>query len=520
MIKRNLKDSPHGPILVVETGPAFDPATWRILHEECGPALKGPVRTSSEIKRALEEFHPELLLVDAPPGWNPSALRASLGDESGPSPPLVLLGCPEDAGFPEKVLESGAEGWVFKPPRPREVTLVAEHIRRRRNALSLALNRMKIQGMSALAAAFAQNCTHALSHILDRVSRARAACTGQNVVGNLLGDAHRAAVEAESLLRGFLSLAGQGDLRPQPLDLSAAVQEVCAHLFQGPRAPTVDISVGCHLMRVLADRDALRTVLETVLQEMGSTPDRAGVVRIGLKNVRIPHGGPLWEVLSSGQYVRMELEGCGAEGRTGTRRTTFHPEAHTAPPGAHGGLNMEMFQALALVHAQGGHLDLKPRPGGGTVVTIYLPAAVSSQEPSRRGLRAPGPARARILAMDDEPMLRQLAEAVLNHLGYECDTAAHGQEALMLYKRALDAGRRYDMVVLDLTVKGGLGGIPTMAQLLAIDPQVKAVIYTGYSEDPIFQNYRLHGFKGAMRKPYSVKEMAVMVRRILGRSEH
>jgi CheY-like chemotaxis protein len=126
------------------------------------------------------------------------------------------------------------------------------------------------------------------------------------------------------------------------------------------------------------------------------------------------------------------------------------------------------------------------------------------------------PGRGRVLVMDDDEMVRSVCGQMLAHLGYEVEHASDGAEALRVYARAMEAGRRFDAVILDLTVPGGMGGRDAIARLREIDPQVNGIVSSGYSNDPIMSEHRKHGFKGVMVKPYEVRELARVLREVLG----
>ena len=121
----------------------------------------------------------------------------------------------------------------------------------------------------------------------------------------------------------------------------------------------------------------------------------------------------------------------------------------------------------------------------------------------------------KILAMDDEDMIRDLVDHMLRHLGYEVETASTGEEAVQLYRRALEAGKPFNLVILDLTVPGAMGGKEALDKLREIDPQVKAVVSSGYSNDPIMAEYKSYGFIGVVAKPFSVQNLSEILNTIL-----
>ena len=109
--------------------------------------------------------------------------------------------------------------------------------------------------------------------------------------------------------------------------------------------------------------------------------------------------------------------------------------------------------------------------------------------------------------MDDEEVVRDISNALLSHLGYEAELAVEGVEAIEMYRKAMASEKPFDMVILDLTNKAGMGGAETMVKLLEIDPDIKAIVATGYANDPIITNFREYGFRGALPKPFTLDQL-------------
>ena len=117
--------------------------------------------------------------------------------------------------------------------------------------------------------------------------------------------------------------------------------------------------------------------------------------------------------------------------------------------------------------------------------------------------------------MDDEEMLRNLAQMMLERLGHKVETVKDGVEAIETYKKHMDSGQPFDGVILDLTIKGGMGGDQAIRELLKIDPEVKAIVCSGYFNDPVLAHYEEHGFRGAMAKPYQKKDLERVLKKVL-----
>ena len=157
----------------------------------------------------------------------------------------------------------------------------------------------------------------------------------------------------------------------------------------------------------------------------------------------------------------------------------------------------------------------------GTTVTLYLPAALQEEKEAEAGPTAPvlgddaPPKSLKVLVMDDEAMLRELSEMMLQRLGYHVATAKDGNEAVALYKEALETSEPFDLVTLDLTVKGGPGGREAIRELLKLDSDVKAVVCSGYTDDPVMFNCAQYGFRASLAKPFLMASLKDALRKAL-----
>ena len=171
------------------------------------------------------------------------------------------------------------------------------------------------------------------------------------------------------------------------------------------------------------------------------------------------------------------------------------------------GSGLGLATSYSIVKRHEGHMDVESRLGHGTLFRLYLPA--SRMAPSN-DLRVADirPGHGRILAMDDDADILSLVAEMLGKLGYEAETVSDGAAAVERYRRAREEGRPFAGVILDLTVPGGQGGLETIRQLIEMDATVKAIVSSGYSEDPVMARYRDHGFSGVVAKPYSLEGLS------------
>ena len=172
------------------------------------------------------------------------------------------------------------------------------------------------------------------------------------------------------------------------------------------------------------------------------------------------------------------------------------------------GSGLGLATVYSIVTSHGGHVAVASEPGKGSTFTVHLPAAERGAPEPRPAPPTPPRGSARVLVMDDEASVRAVARAMLARLGYEVLSAANGDEAVALYRDARRDGRPIDVVVMDLTVPGAMGGAEALRHLRAIDPGVRAVVSSGYSNDPVIARHREYGFVGLVTKPYTLEDLA------------
>jgi CheY-like chemotaxis protein len=170
----------------------------------------------------------------------------------------------------------------------------------------------------------------------------------------------------------------------------------------------------------------------------------------------------------------------------------------------------------SIVKKHGGHIEVASVVGEGATFMLWLPAAAAAESEPAPPARAETVAwRGRVLVLDDEEPIRMFISSLLRRLGCEVTAVGDGAAAVDEYETARAAGRSYELVILDLTVPAGLGGAETMARLRAIDPEVRAIVSSGYSKDPVLAEYRQHGFRGMVAKPYVVRELVAVINQVM-----
>jgi CheY-like chemotaxis protein len=182
------------------------------------------------------------------------------------------------------------------------------------------------------------------------------------------------------------------------------------------------------------------------------------------------------------------------------------------------GLGLTVCESIAKAH--GGSLSVRSESGKSTSVRFYLPVDADGEEVDAMGLSrafetAPQAAVTRILVLEDDPLVRNLILRNLSTQGYEITETAEGSETVRLYQESLQAGRRFDLVILDLSIPNGMGGVRTMERLRQIDPEVTAIVSSGYSDDPVMAKPAFYGFAAVLPKPYEPADMLRLVKSVI-----
>jgi CheY-like chemotaxis protein len=208
--------------------------------------------------------------------------------------------------------------------------------------------------------------------------------------------------------------------------------------------------------------------------------------------------------LQKGMYVKITIKDHGVGMPGDILEKIFDPFFTTKQEGSGLGLSI----CYSIVKKHNGHITVDSRPGIGSVFTLYLPASEKEipSVPEKQFEIKKG--EGKILVMDDEIIIREVLASSLDDLGYEVEITQDGDEAIKAYKEATQSGKKFDAVILDLTVQGGKGGKETIAELLKIDSDVKAVVSSGYSEDPVMASPQEYGFQAAIVKPYKMEDLS------------
>jgi CheY-like chemotaxis protein len=318
-----------------------------------------------------------------------------------------------------------------------------------------------------------------------------------------LTNASAACARARGVTNQLLTFSKGG----APVKKTASVRELVTEctrfsLSGSPVAPAFDIDP--ELWAADVDPGQVGQVVQNlVLNAMQAMP-RGGVLEVGLENVTVtPDAVPSRTNLVPGRYVRLSVQdsGCGIPPDLLTR--IFDPYFTTKEKGS--GLGLAI--SYSIVQAHGGTITVESEPGVGTRFDVYLPASggqvTVTLQPRNEITRRTG----RVLIMDDEDMVAEVAQEMYESLGYTVKRACNGDEAIRMFSDAEQVGEPFDLVVLDLTVPGGMGGAEAVKYIREMRSDVAVIVSSGYADDSVLARYREHGFDGILPKPFTIPEL-------------
>lgn len=373
------------------------------------------------------------------------------------------------------------------------------------------LNARKLESVGILAGGIAHDFNNLLTAIMGNIELAKIwlAAREPERVPPLLEAAEKASQLAKDLSYRLLTFSKGGE----PVRKTASLVELlrrAAEFVVRDGEVRVEYDLAAELWLARIDTNQLMQVLRNLFRNACDARPRDGKITVVGRNSSLA----AHEVgtLPAGDYVRLAIRdnGCGIARDHLSR--IFDPYFSTKSMGQQKGMGLGLAICRSIIDKHEGYIGVESEEGVGTTVQLYLPAAEREGALTAAVRGGEEPAR-RILFMDDEEAIRRVIGEVMAVLGYEVDYAENGEEAIAVYRRAMAAGVSYVAVILDLTVKSGLGGEETVRRLLALDPGVRAIISTGYVDSPVVREYRKYGFVDVIVKPYRLAQLQVVLAR-------
>ncbi len=362
----------------------------------------------------------------------------------------------------------------------------------------------KLESLGLLAGGIAHDFNNILTGIMGYISFARMFVDASHKSYKALGQAEKASRRAAQLAHQLLTFAKGGEPIKKRVSIPHLVHESVSLALRGSNVQGA-VVLPDFLHDIEADEGQINQALNNIIINAVQAMPDGGTLSINAANVTLDSTNMMG--LPAGEYVRLSVADEGSGIAEEEQIKIFDPFFTTRP----GGTGLGLTTAYSIISKHGGHIDVRSAVGKGSTFTLYLPsigATFPEQGNAGETLAACTLPGVSVLVMDDEEIIRDLAMEILGYLGYRVTTCINGEEAVLLYKTAMESGAPFFAVIMDLTIPGGMGGKEAAQQILAIDPAARLVVSSGYSNDPVMAEYKNHGFSGAVVKPYNIDEIA------------
>jgi len=377
----------------------------------------------------------------------------------------------------------------------------------------------QLESIAALSGGIAHDYNNLLTAIMGNLSLALETMDTDPKVSHLIENALAASRIAKTLTRTLITFSKGGLPATSPTDIVRLVENTAAFSLSGSNI-RCEMVPASGIWSAHVDAQQIGQAIHNLMINAAESMPSGGTVTVRFENTTLDSPNT---TLPSGDYVHIAIEDHGVGIPVDNIDKIFDPYFSTKSKGEQKGTGLGLSISHSIIAKHGGEITVCSRTGVGSTFHILLPASHAPAQtiaPNKKTTPAVQPGatltgHGRILVMDDETMILELAGNMLEHLGYEVDFAEEGETAVRKYKAALASSAPYDAVILDLTIKGGMGGEDTIRQLKKIDPAVKAIVSSGYSENPVVANYADYGFCEVVAKPYEMVEFSRKLHRVV-----
>lgn len=391
----------------------------------------------------------------------------------------------------------------------------------------------KLESVGVLAGGLAHDFNNLLTIILGNIDLARLFAGSNPEILEALDHAGEAALRAGDLTRQLITFSKGGQPVKRVGNLARMLRETVHFAASGSNI-ACELSISENLPPVDFDEGQMRQVIHNFVQNAREAMPGGGTLKVGACAIQLARAEIA--ALPAGRYLRLEFTDHGTGIAQEHLNRIFDPYFSTKEMGAVKGRGLGLAVSYSIVHNHGGAITAVSVVGEGTTIAVYLPettrvAEDEDEEDGPEPVRAAGepadsresapeplpsdPPRGRILIMDDEPLVLEMAGTAVLRLGYAATLSRSGAEAIVQYQIGLDSGKRFDAVILDLTVPGGSGGPETFARLRQIDRGVRAALSSGYTDPPAVTDWAGAGFAAFIAKPYSLKSLEELLAKLV-----
>lgn len=358
----------------------------------------------------------------------------------------------------------------------------------------------RLESLGLLAGGIAHDFNNLLSGILGNINLAKMYIDPQHKAFKRIEDAEFASMKATDLTRQLLTFSRGGAPVRKIIQMGDLLKNSINFSLSGSKS-RCEIKIADNCWPVNVDEGQMSQVINNLLINADQSMPQGGAIRVSCENASLEKDKTIF--LKECPYVKVTVKDEGVGIPEEYLQKVFDPYFTTKERGK----GLGLATAYSIIKRHEGYITVESQPGKGTAFHIYLPASPDASIAAKRH-ESLIEGKGRVLIMDDEDIVIQVATEMLKRLGYEVEVSKDGSEAIEIYKKAMESGRAFDAVIMDLTIPGGMGGKEAIKKLKEIDPDVRAIVSSGYSNDPILAEYRDYGFAGVVSKPYKIQKLS------------
>jgi PAS domain S-box-containing protein len=391
----------------------------------------------------------------------------------------------------------------FTDGKPVQTQCIFRDVTQKRKMKEELHKAQKIESLGVLAGGIAHDFNNLLTAILGNISLAGLHVNTPDKIGSYLKNTETAIQRAKGLTQQLLTFSKGGAPIKRTSTISDLIADSSRFILRGSGVDC-RFEFETELWTAEVDEGQLSQVTQNLVINASQAMEGAGIITIRGRNMCIDNTTDI--PLPPGNYIEIQFEdqGCGIPEEQLSK--IFDPYFTSKQSGS--GLGLAICYSIIKNHD--GLIAVRSEQGVGTCFSIYLPAlstatqipdSITSEDIKLAAIRG------KILIMDDEELVRTMSMEILAFLGCESSAAINGEETINLYSQAMENGTPFDLLIMDLTIPGSMGGVETLQQLKALDPAVKALVSSGYANDPVMANFKDYGFCGVIPKPFLVEEL-------------
>jgi PAS domain S-box-containing protein len=477
----------------------FQDGTFRYANPALGRIFGYDAKQMIRGMKPLEVTHPEDREASE------DYIRQCLDSRERDSPVFSFRGVQSNGNVIDCEVLAGVVDYKGKPAL---IGTILEVTARKQREEELARTQ-KIESLGVLAGGIAHDFNNILTAISTNISMARMYGNLEDDISQMITDAEKASLRAKKLTQQLLAFAKGGKPIKKTVSIVPFLRDTAEFALSGSNVKS-EYFIPEDIWYVVVDEGQISQVINNLVINAGQAMPAGGTINISAENVLVEERDQV--PLEKGKYVRISVTDQGTGISQKHLNKIFDPFFTTKQKGS----GLGLATSFTLVKNNGGHIAVHSELDIGTTVDVYLPASEEAAETGEREKVGPIKGEGRVLLIDDDEMIRRSTGEMLKRFGYDMKLAKDGEEGLKFYKKARESGPPFDAVIMDLTIRGGMGGKETIQELMKIDPDAKVIVSSGYSDDPVMSEFGAHGFVGLIEKPYRIKELGALLGKVIG----